>query len=147
MTLGSLIRFFLFLAPFKTRGFSHCPVKQAEGSTMVSIALGGTPQGLAEEVDLTNKRPGSKTAGERGEQVPNNIQMVLPANVQKAEARKYLCESVTVFQKFWEEMEKTSLWPSHFLTIKGRRMIDKIKTWNTLRRQKLSIAGTAKLVT
>jgi hypothetical protein len=137
----------MFVAPFKTRGFSHCPVKQAEGSTTVSIALGGTSQGLADVVDLTNQRPGSKTAGERGEKVPNNIQMVLPVSLQKTEARKYLCDSVTVFQKFWEEMEKASLWPSHFLTLQGRRMIEKIKTWNNLRRQKLTIAGTAKLVT
>ena len=100
--------------------------------------------GHADRVDPQNKRPGSKTARERGGGLPRNLETVMTSSQSKLEARKLLCENVKIFESFWEALDQAALWPDHFNTIQGRRMIDKIKAWNAQRRQTQAAAGTTR---
>ena len=107
----------------------------------ISIALGGTVTGRA-DVASPSKKSGSRCAAQR-QALPGNL-AVEHANrrIQKSENRKVLIDNVAVFEAFWLALQDGALWPKYYEGQNGLRMIDKIKQWNSRRRQQLTKSGS-----
>lgn len=107
----------------------------------ISIALGGTVTGRA-DVASPSKKSGSRCAAQR-QALPGNL-AVEHANrtIQKRENRKVLNDNVAALEAFWSALHDGALWPKYYEGQNGRRMIDRIKQWNSRRRMQLTNSGS-----
>ena len=114
---------------------------QSSGRVNISAALGSTPAGFADEAapQSPTRKSGSKVADARGTGLPPNIVTdYATLQAMKTDNRKMLAENGQAQAAFWNAIEEADLWPDPFKTPQGRSMIEKIQTWNTARRSRLT---------